>query len=103
MPSDEPAVVGKAAIRKFVRASFATPGFSVTWEPEQASFANDGNLGYLIERSQFTVNGADGTLLTLHGKSVTIWRKASTGAWKCVVDIWNDNPPQAAPASAGSG
>ncbi len=103
MPSDESAVVGKAAIREFVRASFATPGFSVTWEPEQASIANDGDLGYLIERSRFTVNGADGALLTLQGKSVTIWRKNSTGAWKCVVDIWNDNPPPAEPASAGAG
>jgi uncharacterized protein (TIGR02246 family) len=103
MPPDQPAIVGKAAILEFVRASLAIPGFSVTWEPEQASVAGSGDIGYLIERNQFTLKDASGTLLTLHGKSATVWRKDSTGAWKCVVDIWNDNPPPATPASTGTG
>ncbi len=36
LPPDQPVVVGKPAIKEFVRQSIAMPGFSVTWEPEQA-------------------------------------------------------------------
>ena len=102
MPPNQPAIVGKAAIREFVRTSLAIPGFSVTWEPERASVAGSGEVGYLIERNQFTLTDASGTLLTLHGKSATIWRKDAKGTWKCVVDIWNDNPPQSPAAVAGT-
>ncbi len=102
LPPDQPAVVGKTAIREFVRASLAMPGFSVTWEPEQASVASSGNTGYLIERNRFTITDAGGAMLTLHGKGVTVWRKDPNGAWKCVIDIWNDNP-QEQPAGAAPG
>src|SRR6476646_4325923 len=40
MPPGQPAVVGKAAIREFLRQTLAIPGFSITWEPEQATVAN---------------------------------------------------------------
>ena len=103
MPPNQPAIVGKAAIREFVRTSLAIPGFSVTWEPEQASIAGSGDVGYLVERNQFTLKDANGTLLTLRGKAATIWRKDANGAWKCVVDIWNDNPAQSPAAVAGTG
>lgn len=92
MPPDQPAIVGKDAIRRFVQASGAIPGFSITWEPERASMAAGGDVGYLIERSRMTFKDAAGVQQTQHGKAVTIWRKNSTGAWKCVVDIWNNNP-----------
>jgi uncharacterized protein (TIGR02246 family) len=88
----QPALVGKAAIREFVRASLATPGFSITWEPEQARLSDAADMGYLIERNQVTFTDGDGGTHTGRGKAVTIWRKDAAGAWKCVVDSWNDNP-----------
>jgi ketosteroid isomerase-like protein len=92
LPPGQPAVVGKAAIRDFVAASLKIPGFSVTWEPEQASLSADGTLGYLVERNQFTIPDVNGVPQVNRGKAVTIWRKDPTGTWKCVVDTWNDNP-----------
>ena len=88
----QPALVGKAAIREFVRGSLATPGFSITWEPEQARLSQGGDMGYLIERNQVTFTDGDGRPHTGRGKAVTVWRKDAAGVWKCVVDSWNDNP-----------
>jgi hypothetical protein len=33
MPLDQPAVIGKAAIREYLRQASAIPVFSITWEP----------------------------------------------------------------------
>jgi uncharacterized protein (TIGR02246 family) len=88
-------VSGKAAIREYMAAGFATPGFSVTWEPEDAVVSAGGDLAYTRSRSVYTVPGANGAIETIYGKGVTIWRKSTNGDWRCVVDIWNDAPPLA--------
>jgi ketosteroid isomerase-like protein len=92
LPPDQPAVVGKEAIRGFVSGMLAIPGFSITWEPEQASISADGDVGYLIERNTATYTDSTGTRVTQHGKAVTVWRKNAEGQWKCVVDTWNNVP-----------
>jgi ketosteroid isomerase-like protein len=92
LPPGQQPVVGKKAIREYVLQSMALPGFSITWEPEQASIAADGQFGYLLEKNQVTFKDSSGSLRTQVGKTVTIWRKNPTGEWKCVVDIWNSNP-----------
>jgi uncharacterized protein (TIGR02246 family) len=92
LPPDQPAVVGKAAIRNFVMAALAVPGFSITWQPERAVVSVDGGMGYLIERNETTFNDDSGTRKAQNGKAVTIWQKQADGAWKCVVDTWNGNP-----------
>src|SRR4030042_2405983 len=94
LPPDQPAVVGKAAIREYVDESMEIPGFSVTWEPEQATVGANGEMGYLIERNRFTFADSTGTVHTQFGKVITVWRKDTTGAWKCVIDIWNNNPSE---------
>ena len=91
-PASAP-VVGKAAIRAYMAAGFATPGFSVTWEPEEVLVAPRGDFAYTHSRSVYTVPGPDGKIQTLHAKGVTIWRKDAAGVWRCVVDIWNEAPP----------
>jgi uncharacterized protein (TIGR02246 family) len=88
-------VSGKAAIREYMAGGFATPGFSVTWEPEDAVVAVGGDLAYTRSRSVYTVPGANGAIETIYGKGVAIWRKSANGDWRCVVDIWNDAPPVA--------
>ena len=96
MPPGQPAVVGKAAIREFVRQTLAIPGFSITWEPEQATVANDADLGFMVERNRVTFAEATGVIREQFGKAVTVWRKDSRGGWKCVVDTWNENPTERA-------
>ena len=91
-PAAEP-VVGKAAIRQYMASGFATPGFSVNWEPEEVVVADGGDLAYTLARSVYTVPGPDGTIHTVHAKGVAVWRKNADGDWRCVVDIWNEAPP----------
>ncbi|MCI4320208.1 MAG: DUF4440 domain-containing protein [Thermoplasmata archaeon] len=95
MPPDQPALVGKSAIRRYVTQSLATPGFSVTWDPELAVVSEGGDQGYLVEASRFTFPDTAGVLVTRYGKTVTVWRKTPEGEWQCVIDIWNGNPSQA--------
>lgn len=94
LPPDQPAVVGKAAIRDYVRQSLAIPKFSITWDPERATIAAAGDLGYLVEHNRFSFADSTGKIHTQYGKGVTVWRKDPTGAWKCVVDTWNNNPTE---------
>ncbi|MCI4342112.1 MAG: nuclear transport factor 2 family protein, partial [Thermoplasmata archaeon] len=67
MPPDKPALVGRSAIREYVTQSLAIPGFSVDWEPELAFISEQGDLGYLVERSRFTLPDATGAQVTQHG------------------------------------
>ena len=102
MPPDHVAVVGKIAIRDFIHKSLEMPGFSITWEPEQAVVAVEGSLGYLVESNRTTFQDASGTLQTQSGKVVTIWKKDASGHWRCAIDIWNGNPLEEVRASEES-
>ena len=92
LPPGLPAVVGKAALREYVRASLQTPGFRITWTSTDVQFSPDGNLGYMFSRNAVTVAGPDGKPATTAGRAVTIWRRDYDGVWRCAVDIWNAEP-----------
>jgi uncharacterized protein (TIGR02246 family) len=87
-----PPVVGKDAIREFVRHSQTVPGFSIRWNTIDVQLSDDGTLAYATGTNQTTYNDPDGKLVTVNGKTITVWRKDSSRIWRCVVDIWNDNP-----------
>lgn len=93
IPPGQPVVEGKAAIRAFVADSLKIPGFSIHWVSDNVSFSPDGQLAYMRSTNRTTVPGADGKLMTLHGRALTVWRLESDGQWRCAVDIWNDAPP----------
>lgn len=97
-PASAP-IVGKSAIREYMASAFATPGFSVTWDPEEAVVAESGDLAYTRAHSVYTVPAAAGGSQTVYAKGVAIWRKNADGEWRCVVDIWNEAPP---PSNMGS-
>lgn len=101
LPPGQAAVFGKPAIREYVRQGLATPGFSITWEPERAFIAAGGDLGYMVERNRLTVLDESGKPRTLEGKGVTVWTKDPAGKWKCLIDIWNSSPSR--PSLPGSG
>jgi ketosteroid isomerase-like protein len=77
-----------------VQASMKIPKFSITWGPEAAVISKGGDMGYLVEHSRFTFADSTGKVHTQFGKTVTIWRKDASGAWKCVVDVWNGSPTE---------
>ncbi len=91
---DQPALVGKSAIRKMVEGSMKDPNFAITWEPERAMISDGGDIGYMIEHNRVTFTDSTGKVRTVFGKAVTIWKKDASGNWKCVVDTWNGNPSE---------
>jgi uncharacterized protein (TIGR02246 family) len=93
LPPGQPSVVGKEALRRFVTESFKIPGFGIRWETSAVNVSPHGELAYAFAKTTTTLTGPDGKLLSLPAKSVTVWRKGADGAWKCVVDAWNDDAP----------
>jgi ketosteroid isomerase-like protein len=91
----QPAHHGKAAIREFVTASLKIPGFKIHWVSERPVFSPDGKMAYILSDVETTAPGANGALSTIHGRSVTVWRRDGAGEWLCVVDILNDPPSPA--------
>ena len=95
MPPGLPTLEGRGAIRGYIEAGMQLPGFSIRWEPVSVHVASGGDMAYMIERNLSTIDDADGNAVTTHGKVVTVWRKDAAGAWKNVVDMWNEAPPPA--------
>ena len=89
-----PALKGKKEIRSMVEESSKAPGFKISWEPISATVSKSGDMGYLIERTQVTVNDSLGNPHTQYNKAVTIWQKDAEGNWKNMVDIWNEEKQQ---------
>lgn len=92
MPAGGAVVSGKGAIRNYVREMFAIPGFSIGWEPRDASVSEDGTMGYTTGVNTVVYPGPDGKPVTQNGRYVAIWRRGSDGSWKCVYDTWNNGP-----------
>lgn len=98
-PPEAPEIRGKAAIREFLAGTADIPGFSVSWEPTEVVVSPGGDFGYSTGPNRFTVPDADGNLVTIPGRYVTVWQKQPDGAWKCVLDTWNTEA--SAPADQG--
>lgn len=93
MPPGLPPVRGKTAIRHYVETAAKVPGFQIRWEPESVHVSQSGDLAYMFERNVVMFNDPQGNPVTAHGKVVTVWRKGDDGAWRNVVDMWNEAPP----------
>ncbi len=89
MPPGLPAVVGKAALRDYVQGSLEIPGFKIAWTSTEATVSSDADMAYMLGTNSVTMNTADGSPATTHGRAVTIWRRESDGEWRCSLDIWN--------------
>jgi ketosteroid isomerase-like protein len=89
MSPGQPPYKGKAAIKEMVMGTTHIPGFKISWEPISADVSESGDLAYMIEQNQITVNDSLGHPITETNKAVTVWKKQADGSWKNVVDIWN--------------
>ena len=92
LPPAVPTIVGKTALRQYVESSLQMPGFQITWSSADVVLSPDGNLAYMFSKNALTVNGQNGTPVTMNGRAVTIWRREPDGEWRCAVDIWNAEP-----------
>lgn len=92
MSPGQPPIKGKKAIREMVESTSKIPGFKISWEPLSVAVAKSGDIAYMIEQNQITVNDSLGNPHSEFNKSVTIWRKETDGSWKNIVDMWNSAP-----------
>jgi ketosteroid isomerase-like protein len=91
LSAGQPVLNGKKEIREMVERSGKIPGFRISWEPVSVSVSQSGDMAYLIEQNQVTVNDTSGKPVTKYGKAVTIWKKDANGAWKNVVEVGVDD------------
>jgi ketosteroid isomerase-like protein len=84
-----PPVAGKEALRQYVLSSLNIPGFNIKWHSTAVHISEDKTLAYMFSENAVTMNGPDGTPVTVKGRAVTIWRREADGEWRCAVDIWN--------------
>ena len=90
--SGQPTMRGHEAIMEMLEGTSEIPGFQVMWEPYEAHVSESGDMGYLLEKTSFTMNDSLGNPMTQYYRTVTIWKKQEDGSWKCVVDQLSDDP-----------
>ncbi|HLK29972.1 MAG TPA: DUF4440 domain-containing protein [Puia sp.] len=92
MSSGQPSYKGKNEIRKMVDGAMKIPGFKISWEPQSTDISESGDMGYLLEKQQISMNDSTGKSITQHVNTITVWKKQADGAWKCVADISTNEP-----------
>jgi uncharacterized protein (TIGR02246 family) len=89
MPPNAPIGKGRAAIQQTWTSMMRTPGFDLTFAPEQIVVSSSGDMA--LDRGTYSLTIApDGTTQTDTGKYVVVWRKADH-EWKAAADIFNSD------------
>ena len=91
MPPNAPIGIGRAAIQKTWASMMQTPGFDLTFVPEQIIVSSSGDMALDRGTYKFAI-APDGTAQTDTGKYVVVWRKVG-GEWKAAADIFNSDLP----------
>jgi len=91
MPPNGPISKGRTAIQQAWAAMMRTPGFDLTFVPEQILVSSSGDMA--LDRGTYSLTVApDGNTHTDTGKYVVVWRKIG-GEWKAAADIFNSDLP----------
>ena len=91
MPPNAPIGKGSAAIQQTWASMLGTPGFDLTFVPEQIILSSSGDMA--LDRGTYSLKVApDGKQQTDTGKYVVVWRKVG-GEWKAAADIFNSDLP----------
>ena len=91
MPPNAPIGKGRAAIQQTWASMMQTPGFDLTFVPEQIMVSSSGDMA--LDRGTYRLAVApDGTAQTDTGKYVVVWRKIGS-EWKAAADIFNSDLP----------
>jgi len=94
MPPNAPIGKGRAAIQKTWASMMNTPGFNLTFKPEQIVLSSSGDLALDRGTYQLTI-APSGQAQNDTGKYVVVWRKIGN-EWKAAADIFNSDGPPAA-------
>jgi len=91
MPANAPIGKGRGAIQQTWASLMRTPGFDLTFAPEQIIVSSSGDIA--LDRGTYKLAVApNGHAQTDTGKYVVVWRKIS-GEWKAAADIFNSDLP----------
>ena len=91
MPPNATIGKGRSAIEQNWAAMMDTPGFELTFAPEQIDVSSSGDMA--LDRGTYRMTVApDGSKQTDTGKYVVVWRKIG-GEWKAAADIINSDLP----------
>jgi len=91
MPPNAPIGKGRAAIQQTWASLMRTPGFDLTFAPEQIIVSSAGDMA--LDRGTYRLKFAPhGTAQTDTGKYVVVWRKIGS-EWKAAADIFNSDLP----------
>ena len=89
MPPNAPIGKGRAAIQQTWASMMRTPGFDLTFVPDQIVVSSSGDMA--LDRGTYSLTIApDGTTQTDTGKYVVVWRKIGR-EWKAAADIFNSD------------
>jgi ketosteroid isomerase-like protein len=83
MPPNMPIATGRPAIEQVWASMMQTPGFDLTFTPDQVLVAASGDMA--LDRGTYRL-GED------TGKYVVVWRKVGR-EWKAAADIFNSDKP----------
>ena len=91
MPPNAPIGKGRTAIQQTWASMMRTPGFDLTFVPDQIIVSSSGDMA--LDRGTYKLAVApNGTTQTDTGKYVVVWRKVG-GEWKAAADIFNSDLP----------
>jgi ketosteroid isomerase-like protein len=91
MPPNAPIAKGHKAIQQTWASLMQTPGFDLTFAPEQIIVSSSGDMA--LDRGTYRLAVAPkGTAMTDTGKYVVVWRKLGSD-WKAAADIFNSDLP----------
>ena len=89
MPPNAPIGKGRGAIQQTWASMMRTPGFDLTFVPEQIIVSSSGDMA--LDRGTYKLAIAPGgNARTDTGKYVVVWRKIG-GEWKAAADIFNSD------------
>jgi uncharacterized protein (TIGR02246 family) len=91
MPPNAPTSKGHDPIQQTWASMMQTPGFDLTFVPDQIIVSSSGDMA--LDRGTYKLSVAPkGTAQTDTGKYVVVWRKIG-GEWKAAADIFNSDLP----------
>ena len=91
MPPNAPIGKGRDAIQQTWASMMQTPGFDLTFVPEQIIVSSSGDMA--LDRGTYKLALApNGAATTDTGKYVVVWRKIGN-EWKAAADIFNSDLP----------
>ena len=91
MPPNAPIGKGRGAVQQTWASMMRTPGFDLTFAPEQIVVSSSGDMA--LDRGTYSLTIApEGTTQTDTGKYVVVWRKIGR-EWRAAADIFNSDLP----------